>query len=151
MIGCGRTALLVRADQHTRLAVDDLRLLAEVAYAAGHLDVTIHAWERAHAEAVRAGDSVAAADAATRVALHLLMDTALMAPIRGWAKRAERLLEGHDNSPAHAWLALILQLRPPHAGRRTRRPWMGLPVRSRRGRSATRRPPRSVGLPRRTP
>ena len=100
-------ALLVRADQHTRLAVDDLRLLAEVAYAAGHLDVTIHAWERAHAEAVRAGDSVAAADAATRVALHLLMDTALMAPIRGWAKRAERLLEGHDNSPAHAWLALI--------------------------------------------
>ena len=41
--------LLVRADQHTRLAVDDLGLLAEVAYAAGHLDVTIVAWERAHA------------------------------------------------------------------------------------------------------
>jgi len=35
------------------------------------------------------------------------MDTALMAPIRGWVKRAERLLEGHDTSPAHAWLALI--------------------------------------------
>ena len=99
--------LLVRADQHTRLAVDDLGLLAEVAYAAGHLDVTIEAWERAHAEAVRAGDSLAAADAATRVALHLLMDTALMAPIRGWVKRAERLLEGYDNTPAHAWLALI--------------------------------------------
>ena len=99
--------LLVRADQHTRLTVDDLGLLAEVAYAAGHLDVTIEAWERAHAEAVRAGDSLAAADAATRVALHLLMDTALMAPIRGWVKRAERLLEGYDNTPAHAWLALI--------------------------------------------
>ena len=99
--------LLVRADQHTRLCVDDLGLLAEVAYAAGHLDVTIVAWERAHAEAVRAGDSLAAADAATRVALHLLMDTALMAPIRGWVKRAERLLEGYDNTPAHAWLALI--------------------------------------------
>ena len=99
--------LLVRADQHTRLTVDDLGLLAEVAYAAGHLDVTIEAWERAHAQAVRAGDSLAAANAATRVALHLLMDTALMAPIRGWVKRAERLLEGYDNSPAHAWLALI--------------------------------------------
>ena len=99
--------LLVRADQHTRLAVDDLGLLAEVAYAAGHLDVTIVAWERAHAQAVRAGDSLAAADAATRIALHLLMDTALMAPIRGWVKRAERLLEGYDVSPAHAWLALL--------------------------------------------
>src|SRR5918994_7680157 len=99
--------LLVRADQHTRLAVDDLGLLAEVAYAAGHLDVTIDAWERAHAQAVSAGDSLAAAEAATRVALHLLMDTALMAPIRGWVKRAERLLEGYDDTPAHAWLALI--------------------------------------------
>ncbi len=46
-------------------------------------------------------------DAATRIALHLLMDTALMAPVRGWVRRAERLLEGHDDSPAHAWLALI--------------------------------------------
>src|SRR5215212_3317212 len=99
--------LLVRADQHSRLAVDDLGLLAEVAYAAGHLDVTIAAWERAHAEAVRGGDSLAAANAATRVALHLLMDTALMAPIRGWVKRAERLLDGYHNTPAHAWLALI--------------------------------------------
>ena len=99
--------LLAQADQLTRLTVDDLGLLAEVAYAAGHLDITIGAWERAHAQAVRAGDPVAAAHAATRVALHLLMDTALMAPIRGWARRAERLLEGHETSPAHAWLALI--------------------------------------------
>ena len=99
--------LLVRADQHTRLAVDDLGLLAEVAYAVGHLDVTIEVWERAHTQAVHAGDSLGAAEAATRVALHLLMDTALMAPIRGWVKRAERLLEGYDNTPAHAWIALI--------------------------------------------
>src|SRR4051812_30738239 len=99
--------LLVQADQRTRLSVDDLGLLAEVAYAAGHFDVTIVAWERAHAQAVYAGDSVAAADAATRVALHLLMDTALMAPIRGWVRRAERLLQGHGDSPAHAWLAVI--------------------------------------------
>lgn len=99
--------LLVRADEQTRLTVDDLGLLAEAAYAAGHLEVTIEAWERAHAEAVRADDSLAAAGAASRVALHLLMDTALMAPIRGWVKRAERLLEGYDETPVHAWLAVI--------------------------------------------
>jgi len=84
--------LLVGADARVRLSVEDLGLLAEVAYAAGHLDVTIEAWERAHAEAVRLGEPVAAAGAAARVALHLLMDTALMAPVRGWVKRAERLL-----------------------------------------------------------
>ena len=99
--------LLVRADEHTRLTLDDLGLLAQVAYATGHVEVTIEAWERAHTEAVRAGDSLAAADAATRVALHLLMDTALMAPIRGWVRRAERLLEGYDETPTHAWVAVI--------------------------------------------
>jgi tetratricopeptide (TPR) repeat protein len=99
--------LLVGADVRVRLSVDDLGFLAETAYAAGHLDVTIEAWERAHAEAVRLGDPVAAAGAAARVALHLLMDTALMAPIRGWVKRAERLLVGHDATPVHAWLAVI--------------------------------------------
>ena len=99
--------LLVRADEHTRLTVEDLGLLAEVAYAIGQVEVTIEAWERAHTEAVRAGDSLAAAGAATRVALHLLMDTALMAPIRGWVKRAERLLERYDETPVHAWVAVI--------------------------------------------
>ncbi|HYI59217.1 MAG TPA: hypothetical protein VEX66_13685 [Microlunatus sp.] len=99
--------LFIQVDRQGPLAGDDLAQLADVAYAAGHLDVTIEAWERAHTEAVRAGDSLAAAGAATRVALHLLMDTALMAPIRGWARRAERLLEGFDQTPAHAWLAVI--------------------------------------------
>jgi len=39
----------------------DLPALAEVAYAAGHLDVTIEAWERAYAVCVEAGDTDAAA------------------------------------------------------------------------------------------
>ena len=86
--------LLVRAHEHTRLTVDDLELLAEVAYATGHVEVTIEAWERAHTEAVRVGDSLAAAGAATRVALHLLMDTALMAPIRGWVKTSRAAARG---------------------------------------------------------
>ena len=42
-----------------------------------------------------------------RVAMHLLFDTALMAPVRGWLARAERLLEGQGETPAHAWFAVV--------------------------------------------
>ena len=99
--------LLLKADSDGLVGPADLPLLAEVAYAAGHLDVTIDAWERAHALWVQGDDPVAAAGAAVRVAMHLLLDTALMAPVRGWLARAERLLEGHQDTPAHAWLAVV--------------------------------------------
>jgi tetratricopeptide (TPR) repeat protein len=99
--------LLMEADSHGRLGSADLPLLAEVAYAAGHLDVTIEAWERAHALGIEAGDPVAAAGAAARIAMHLLLDTALMAPVRGWLARAEQLLEGRQDTPTHAWLAVV--------------------------------------------
>ena len=99
--------LLAGADAREPLRGSDLALLAEVAYASSHLDVTIGAWERAHADALRVGDRLAAAGAAVRVAMHLLFDTALMAPVRGWIARAERLLEGHDATPVHAWLAVV--------------------------------------------
>jgi tetratricopeptide (TPR) repeat protein len=100
-------ALLVGADADSPLAPRDLVLLGEVAYASGHLDATIEAWERAHAAYMRSDEAVAAAGAAVRVAMHLLFDTALMAPVRGWLARAERLLEGRDEGPAHAWFAAI--------------------------------------------
>jgi tetratricopeptide (TPR) repeat protein len=99
--------LLVEADADGRMAATDLPVLGQVAYAAGHLDVTIEAWERAHAACMQAGDPVAAAGAAVRVAMHLLFDTALMAPVRGWLARAERLLEGRSETPAYGWLAVI--------------------------------------------
>jgi tetratricopeptide (TPR) repeat protein len=98
--------LLAEADAGQSLDRADLPLRADVAYAAGHLDVSLEVWERAHAQALRAGDSLTAAGAAARVAMHLLFDTALMAPVRGWIKRAERLLEGHDETPVHAWVAV---------------------------------------------
>ena len=85
----------------------DTPLLAEVAYAAGHLDVTIAAWERVHWTSVESGETLDAAAAAARIAMHLLFDTALMAPVRGWLKRAERLLDGQPDSPAHAWVAVV--------------------------------------------
>src|SRR3954465_6019258 len=99
--------LLGTADEDGLLAPTDLPVLGEVAYAAGYLDVTIEAWERAHAACMQAGDRVAAAGAAVRVAMHLLFDTALMAPVRGWLARADRLLEGHGDTPAHAWLGVV--------------------------------------------
>ena len=98
--------LLVEADHGQPLERADFLLLADVVYAAGHLDVTIEVWERAHALALRDGDCLAAAGAAARVAMHLLFDTALMAPVRGWIKRAERLLEDYDDTPVHAWVAV---------------------------------------------
>jgi tetratricopeptide (TPR) repeat protein len=99
--------VLVKADADGVLATSDLPLLGQVAYAAGHLDATIEAWERAHALGVQAGDLDTAAGAAVQVALHLLLDTALMAPVRGWLGRAERLLEGQEETAAHAWLAVV--------------------------------------------
>jgi tetratricopeptide (TPR) repeat protein len=99
--------LLVEADARSPLSAPDLALLADMAYAAGHLEVTIAAWERAYAQSLAAGDRLAAAGAAVRVAMHLLFDTALMAPVRGWARRVEQLLEGVDETPVHAWLAVV--------------------------------------------
>ena len=70
--------------------------------------MTIEAWERLYRASVQAGDRLAAAGAAVRVAMHLLFDTALLAPVRGWLTRAERLLEGvRDDTPVHAWLAVV--------------------------------------------
>jgi hypothetical protein len=99
--------LFTKADADGLVGPADLPVVAEVAYATGHLDVTIEAWERAHALSVRAGDELAAAGAAVRVAMHLLLDTALMAPVRGWLARAERLLEGRDETSTHAWFAAV--------------------------------------------
>lgn len=100
--------LLTQADARAPLLGPDLALLAGVAYAAGHLDVTIGTWERVHRASAQAGDHAAAAGAAVRVAIHLLFDTALLAPVRAWVTRAERLLEGHsDQTAVHAWIAVV--------------------------------------------
>ena len=99
--------LLMKADAGGFAGPAELPLLGEVAYAAGHLDVAIEAWERAHAACMQSGDHVAAAAAAVRVAMHLLFDTTLMAPVRGWLARAERVLDGQDENPAFAWLAAV--------------------------------------------
>jgi hypothetical protein len=48
--------LFMEAETDGLLAPAELALLGEVAYAAGHLDVAIEAWERAHAGYLQAGN-----------------------------------------------------------------------------------------------
>jgi tetratricopeptide (TPR) repeat protein len=116
--------LFTEADKAGLLLPADLPLVAQVAYAAGYLDLTIETWERAYTESVRSGDHLAAAGAAVRVAMHLLLDTALMAPVRGWLTRAERLLEGSADTPVHAWLAVVRNYERMFAGdARSARAW----------------------------
>ncbi|HEX7095729.1 MAG TPA: tetratricopeptide repeat protein, partial [Acidimicrobiales bacterium] len=55
---------------------------------------------------VEEGNDAEAARAAVMTAMYLMMDTGLMAPVRGWLRRAERLLAGRDDSPVRALLAL---------------------------------------------
>ena len=103
----GARAVLAAADAAGALTLADLPQLAEVSYAAGELDATFEIWERVHAARASAGDRMGAADAAVRVAQHLLLDTALMAPTRAWLLRAEALLDGHEDNPVFAWLAVV--------------------------------------------
>ncbi|HUC32523.1 MAG TPA: hypothetical protein VMS14_03920 [Ilumatobacteraceae bacterium] len=84
-----------------------LELRAQASYGNGQLEATISAWEALHALLVSAGDRVGAARAAVMIAMYLLMDTGLMAPVRGWLRRTERLLEGEGETPVHALLAMV--------------------------------------------
>jgi len=84
-----------------------LELRAQAAYGNGDFEASVGAWEQMHSLFVRQGDHVEAARAAAMIALYLMMDTGLMAPVRGWLRRAERLLDGHGETPARALMALV--------------------------------------------
>ena len=84
-----------------------LELRAAAAYGAGDLEGAVTAWEVVHSVRVAAGDDTRAAWAAGMIALYLLIDTGLMAPVRGWLRRADRLLEGTGEAPAHALVAMV--------------------------------------------
>ncbi len=86
---------------------DALELRAQAAYGSGEFEACIAAWEALHALLVARGDDVGAARAAAMIAMYLMIDTGLMAPVRGWLRRAERLLAGHDETPAHAVIAMV--------------------------------------------
>jgi tetratricopeptide (TPR) repeat protein len=84
-----------------------LELRARAAYGAGDLEETLTAYGelyRFHLDADRAHE---AAFAAVMVGMYLMMDTGLMATVRAWLSRAERLLADAPDSPVWAWLAAV--------------------------------------------
>lgn len=88
------------------LSPRELDMLGRAAYGAGEFDAAITAWEQQCAECRRLGDDGGAAGAAATVAMYLMMDTGLMAPVRGWLGRAEQLLGNGPESPTHALVAM---------------------------------------------
>jgi hypothetical protein len=97
----------LQADAAAQLQAEDLPVLARVAYATGHLDVTITTWERLYRVGREQDDRLTSALAAVQTAMHLLFDTALMAPVRAWLRRAEDSLEDGVETPVHAWVAVV--------------------------------------------
>jgi len=71
-----------------------------------------HAWERLHARLAASGDREGSARAAAMTALFLLIDTGLMAPVRSWTARAERVLGDVPPGQVHAMLAMIRTYEP---------------------------------------
>lgn len=108
-IGAGRWLdgldLLTAADAPG--GAEALHLLAQAAYGAGRLELSITCRERLYRLHLEAGEPTAAAEAAAGVALQLLIDTALMAPVRGWLARADALLAAGEPGPVHALVAAV--------------------------------------------
>ncbi len=94
--------LLMEADADGLLTPAELPVLGEVAYAAGHLDVTIEAWERAYAACLQAGDQVAAGGAPFVSRCTCSSTPRSWRPcMAGWHERAAARRSGRD--AGHAW------------------------------------------------
>lgn len=88
-------------------SAEGLELRALAAYGDGAFEAAVSAWEDLYSLLTAAGDDAEAARAAAMIAMYLMIDTGLMAPVRGWLRRADRLLEGRGDVPAHALIALV--------------------------------------------
>jgi len=113
--GAWRDAYDLLAPAAQSLGPQDLEALAEAAFWTGRLDEAIHTRERAHTAYVEAGDELQAA----RLALWISRDYFSRADLsiaHGWFAKAERLLEGKEESPAHGYLAVSKALNLMMAG-----------------------------------
>jgi len=97
----------LEAESDRDIGLAELDHLARSAYEEGRLEDALHHWEQRHRRAIAAGLPDVAAEAATNIAIYLMMDTGLMAPVRGWIAIASRLLDDLDESGVHAWLAVV--------------------------------------------
>ncbi|GHE22035.1 hypothetical protein [Halomonas urumqiensis] len=82
-------------------------LRAQAAYGTGDLEGTLAAYGELYHLHLEAGCLHEAAFAAVMVGMYLMMDTGLMATVRAWLSRAERLVEDAPDSPVWAWLAAV--------------------------------------------
>jgi hypothetical protein len=98
---------LLDADDVAAGSATGLELRAEAAYGGGDPEASVAAWEDLYALHLAAGDEILAARAAAMVAMYLMIDTGLMAPIRAWLRRAERLIVDVDDTPVHAVVAMV--------------------------------------------
>ena len=110
----GARSALDRGDWPAALALlhgDDSpeasEMAAQARYANGEFEAAVATWESLHERQLAAGDRITAAWAAANVAILLLVDTGLMAPVRAWVARAERLLDDAVPVPPHAMLAMV--------------------------------------------
>lgn len=92
-------------DRHPGAELHEQR--AQAAYGNGDLEASVAAWETLHTTLLERGDRAGAARAAVMVAMFLLIDTGLMAPVRGWLRRADALLVGGEEHPVHALIAAV--------------------------------------------
>lgn len=86
---------------------DALQIRAAACYGCGDLEGAVSAWETLHTDRRTAGDLAGAGWAASMVALHLLIDSGLMSTVRAWVRRAEDLINGLDDDPANAIVAMV--------------------------------------------
>lgn len=98
---------LLDADPMAASGSQGLELCARAAYGAGDPERSIGSWEALYRLHLDAGETVAAARAAAMVAMYLMIDTGLMSPIRGWLRRAQRLVGTGDQTPVHAVIAMV--------------------------------------------
>lgn len=93
------------AAEPERESAAGLELRAMAAYGNGDYEASVSAWEQLSERHAADDEPADAARAAAMAAMFLLIDTGLMATVRGWLRRAERLLVGLDGTPAHALIA----------------------------------------------
>jgi hypothetical protein len=105
--GAWDEALTALAEEVDPPTAEGLELNGLASYGNGDLEAAVGAFERLHALQLAAGADVEAARAALTAALYLLIDSGLMAPVRAWVRRAERLLEAHPDAAPHAMVAMV--------------------------------------------
>ena len=97
---------LAELDKGASLSPQDLELLADAAWWAGHPDESIQALERAYTGYVESGHVTEAANVAALLS-YFAMRRLAFSIASGWRAKAARLLEGLPESPVHAYMKMF--------------------------------------------